>query len=87
LQKTSYCANDAIDVISLAVKWSSCMTDETLIISERRGPVTVVSMVYKPNNPMGPNLLTALLSERRAAHKAGARAIAVGASAKRKASP
>jgi enoyl-CoA hydratase/carnithine racemase len=53
------------------------MTDETLIISEQRGPVTVLSMVYKPHNLIGPNLLDALLFELRAAHKASARAIVI----------
>jgi len=53
------------------------MTDEPLITTEQRGRVTVLSMVYKPHNLIGPTLLNALLSELRAAHKGGSRAIVI----------
>jgi enoyl-CoA hydratase/carnithine racemase len=53
------------------------MADEAPIIREQHGPVTVLTMVYKPYNLIGPTLMNALLAELRGAHKAGSRAIVI----------
>src|SRR5581483_9331528 len=53
------------------------MVDEALIIREQRGPVAVLTMVYKPYNLIGPALMNALMAELRSAHKAGSRAIVI----------
>jgi enoyl-CoA hydratase/carnithine racemase len=53
------------------------MTNEMPIIREQHGPVTVLTMVYKPYNLIGPTLMNALLAELRGAHKAGSRAIVI----------
>ncbi|XIA67100.1 enoyl-CoA hydratase/isomerase family protein [Bradyrhizobium sp. TZ2] len=53
------------------------MADEAPIIREQRGPVTIVTMVHKPYNLIGPTLMNALLAELLSAHKAGNRAIVI----------
>ena len=53
------------------------MVDESTIVREQHGPVTVLTMVYKPYNLIGPTLMNALLTELRGAHKAGSRAIVI----------
>ena len=53
------------------------MADEPTIGREQHGLVTVLTMVYKPYNLIGPTLMNALLTELRGAHKAGSRAIVI----------
>jgi len=53
------------------------MTNEAPIVREQHGPVTVLTMVNKPYNLIGPTLMTALMAELRGAHKAGSRAIVI----------
>lgn len=53
------------------------MAEEAPITREQRGPVTILTMVYKPYNLIGPTLMNALLGELRDAHKAGSRAIVI----------
>jgi enoyl-CoA hydratase/carnithine racemase len=49
--------------------------DEILVEHERRDLVSVLTMVYRPYNLLGPKLMGALASEFRAAKEAGSRAI------------
>jgi enoyl-CoA hydratase/carnithine racemase len=53
------------------------MTDEPLVIREERGPVTILTMVYKPLNLIGPKLGGALVEKLEIAKDAGARAIVI----------
>jgi enoyl-CoA hydratase/carnithine racemase len=53
------------------------MSDQPPVTSEQRGHVTVLTMVYKPYNLVGPTLMNSLLAGLRAAHKAGSRAIVI----------
>jgi enoyl-CoA hydratase/carnithine racemase len=49
--------------------------DDALIEHEQRGPVSVLTMVYRPYNLLGPKLMGALATEFTAAREAGSRAI------------
>jgi enoyl-CoA hydratase/carnithine racemase len=51
------------------------MADEAPIVREQRGPVTVLTMVYKPYNLIGPTLMKPLWAAFKEAHEAGSRAI------------
>jgi enoyl-CoA hydratase/carnithine racemase len=53
------------------------MADEAPIRIEQQGPVTILTMVYKPYNLIGPTLMNALVAELRAAQAAGSRAIVI----------
>lgn len=53
------------------------MTDSAPIARERHGSVTVLSMVYKPHNLIGPTLINGLLAELREAQNTGSRAILI----------
>jgi enoyl-CoA hydratase/carnithine racemase len=49
--------------------------DEVLVEREENGPVSVLTMVYRPHNLLGPKLTGALAAAFREAQKAGSRAI------------
>jgi enoyl-CoA hydratase/carnithine racemase len=49
--------------------------DDELVEHEQRGPVAVLTMVYRPYNLLGPKLMGALVAALSAARKAGSRAI------------
>jgi enoyl-CoA hydratase/carnithine racemase len=49
--------------------------DDVLVEREQRGPVSVLTMVYRPYNLLGPKLMGALAAELSAAREAGSRAI------------
>lgn len=53
------------------------MVDQPLVECERRGPVTLLTMVYRPHNLIGPKLMRALLTELEAARAAHSRAIVI----------
>jgi enoyl-CoA hydratase/carnithine racemase len=53
------------------------MSDEAPIVREQRGAITILTMVYKPYNLVGPTLMNPLLEGLREAHKAGSRAIVI----------
>lgn len=49
--------------------------DEVLVEHEERGPVAVLTMVYRPYNLLGPKLIGAVAAQLQAAAAAGSRAI------------
>jgi enoyl-CoA hydratase/carnithine racemase len=49
--------------------------EDALVEHEQRGPVSVLTMVYRPYNLLGPKLMGALAAELSAAQEAGSRAI------------
>ena len=49
--------------------------DDVLVEHEQRGPVSVLTMVYRPYNLLGPKLMGALVVAFSAAGDAGSRAI------------
>jgi enoyl-CoA hydratase/carnithine racemase len=51
------------------------MSDETLINRNERGNVSVLTMVYRPYNLIGPKLMNSLVEEIEGASRAGSRAI------------
>lgn len=51
------------------------MTDEPLIVHERRNAVTILTMTYRPYNLLGPKMLTAISVAVQQAVSAGTRAI------------
>lgn len=51
------------------------MSEEALVTREQRGNISVITMVYRPYNLLGPKLMNALVGEIEGAQKAGSRAI------------
>jgi enoyl-CoA hydratase/carnithine racemase len=49
--------------------------EESLVVREQRGPVAVLTMVYRPYNLLGPKLIGAIATEIKLAQEAGSRAI------------
>ena len=49
--------------------------EETPVVREEKGPVSVLTMQYRPYNLLGPTLLGAIADEIAAARDAGSRAI------------
>jgi enoyl-CoA hydratase/carnithine racemase len=49
--------------------------DDILVEREERGPVSVLTMVYRPYNLLGPKLMDAIAAELAGAQAAGSRAI------------
>jgi enoyl-CoA hydratase/carnithine racemase len=53
------------------------LTEEPLITREERGNISVLTMVYRPYNLLGPKLMNAILEQVEAAREAGSRAIVI----------
>src|SRR3974377_290504 len=53
------------------------MSEDALVSREQRGNVAVLTMVYRPYNLLGTNLINALVTEIDAAREAGSRAIVI----------
>ena len=53
------------------------MSDEALVTRDERGNISVLTMVYRPYNLLGPKFLSAIVQQVEAAHKAGSRAIVI----------
>lgn len=51
------------------------MTDDAIVVREQQGPVTLLTMVYRPYNLLGPNLMNALRAELTAAVESKTRAV------------
>lgn len=53
------------------------MSEETIVMREERGKVSVLTMVNRPYNLLGPKLINAVTTQLDAAQKAGCRAIVI----------
>ena len=53
------------------------MSDDVLVTREAHGRVSVLTMVYRPYNLIGPKLIDALVEQIEAARDAGSRAITI----------
>jgi enoyl-CoA hydratase/carnithine racemase len=53
------------------------LSEDVLVTREERGNISVLTMVYRPYNLLGPRLINALVKEIEAAQKAGSRAIVI----------
>lgn len=53
------------------------MSEDALVIREARGNISVLTMVYRPYNLLGPKLINALVEQIEAARDAGSRAIVI----------
>ena len=51
------------------------MSEDALITRERHGNISVLTMVYRPYNLLGPKLINAIVEQVEAARDAGSRAI------------
>ena len=51
------------------------MSEDALIAREQRGNISVLTMVYRPYNLLGPKLINAIVEQIEAARGAGSRAI------------
>ena len=55
------------------------MSEDALVTREQRGNISVLTMVYRPYNLLGPKLLNAIVEQVEAAQRAGSRAIVIRA--------
>jgi enoyl-CoA hydratase/carnithine racemase len=53
------------------------LSEDVLVTREERGNISVLTMVYRPYNLLGPKLINALVEQIEAAQKAGHRAIVI----------
>lgn len=53
------------------------MSEDVLVSREQRGNVTILTMVYRPYNLLGPKLINAIVTEVEVARDAGSRAIII----------
>lgn len=53
------------------------MPEDALVTREERGNISVLAMVYRPHNLLGPKLMNALVQQIESAQKAGSRAIVI----------
>jgi enoyl-CoA hydratase/carnithine racemase len=53
------------------------LSEDALVTREQRGNISVLTMVYRPYNLLGPKLLNAIVEQVEAAQKAGSRAIVI----------
>src|SRR5258707_14504045 len=60
---------------SLRHEWRCVVSEDALIAREQRGNISVLTMVYRPYNLLGPKLINAIVEQIEAAQKAGSRAI------------
>jgi enoyl-CoA hydratase/carnithine racemase len=51
------------------------VSEDALITREQRGNISVLTMVYRPYNLLGPKLINAIVEQIEAARDAGSRAI------------
>src|SRR5712675_2492370 len=58
-------------------KWRCVVSEDALIAREQRGNISVLTMVYRPYNLLGPKLINAIVEQIEEAQKAGSRAIVV----------
>ena len=53
------------------------MTEEVLVTSEDRGSVSILTMIYRPYNLLGPKLINAIIEQIERAQRVGSRAIVI----------
>src|SRR6202011_5449830 len=58
-----------------AKKWRHAVSEDALIAREQRGNISVLTMVYRPYNLLGPKLINAIVEQIEGARDAGSRAI------------
>ena len=51
------------------------MSEDALVVREQRGNISVLTMVYRPYNLLGPKLINAIVEQIEGARDAGSRAI------------
>jgi len=56
-------------------KWRCVVSEDALIAREQRGNISVLTMVYRPYNLLGPKLINAIVEQIEESQKAGSRAI------------
>jgi enoyl-CoA hydratase/carnithine racemase len=59
----------------LCTKREAALSEDALVTREERGNISVLTMMYRPYNLLGPKLMNALVEEVETAQKAGSRAI------------
>src|SRR5258706_5332028 len=60
---------------SCAQKWRYVVSEDALVVREQCGNISVLTMVYRPYNLLGPKLINAIVEQIEAARDAGSRAI------------
>src|SRR5712672_4368958 len=66
----------AMNDLARRVEKGRCVvSDDALVTREQRGNISVLTMVYRPYNLLGPKLINAIVEQIEEAKKAGSRAI------------
>src|SRR5258706_6970257 len=60
---------------SCAQKWRYVVSEDALVVREQRGNSSVLTMVYRPYNLLGPKLINAIVEQIEGARDGGSRAI------------
>src|SRR5258705_10396703 len=60
---------------SLRHEWRCVVSEDAMIAREQRSNISVLTMVYRPYNLLGPKLINAIVEQVEEAQKAGSRAI------------
>src|SRR5258707_9989619 len=63
------------DLARRAEQGRCVMSEDALVTREQRGNISVLTMVYRPYNLLGPKLINAIVEQIEAARGAGSRAI------------
>ena len=53
------------------------MSEDALVTREQRDNISVLTMVYRPHNLLGPKLINAIVEQVEESQKAGSRAIVI----------
>src|ERR1700758_2147480 len=53
------------------------LSEDVLVAREERGNISVLTMVYRPYNLLGPKLMNAIVEQMETSQKAGSRAIVI----------
>src|SRR5438034_6597606 len=56
-------------------KQEAALSEDALVVREQRGNISVLTMVYRPYNLLGPKLINAIVEQIEGARDAGSRAI------------
>src|SRR5258708_35381712 len=67
--------NEPARLVASKIRWRHAVSESALITREQRGDISVLTMVYRPYNLLGPKLINAIVENIEAARDASSRAI------------
>src|SRR6476619_2155550 len=69
--------NEPARLVAPKIRWRHAVSEDALITRQQRGNISVLTMVYRPYNLLGPKLINAIVEQVEAARDAGSRAIVI----------